>query len=108
MIERRKSRIEGWGVFATQPINKNKRIVTYDGDLDEAARLALPLGWICRAVNGHLPSNPGHTHTRLRMVLDGRGSGVRRRPGCRVGAPVGPADRRTLQHLVEGAASEPA
>jgi hypothetical protein len=44
----------------------------YYGDLDEAARLALPLGWICRAVNGHLPSNPGHTHTRLRMVLDGR------------------------------------
>jgi SET domain-containing protein len=32
MIERRKSRIEGWGVFATQPINKNKRIVTYDGE----------------------------------------------------------------------------
>ena len=32
MYERRKSRIEGWGVFATQPINKNKRIVTYDGE----------------------------------------------------------------------------
>ena len=32
MIERRKSRIEGWGVFATQAINKNKRIVTYDGE----------------------------------------------------------------------------
>ena len=32
MIERRKSRIQGWGVFATQPINKNKRIVTYDGE----------------------------------------------------------------------------
>ena len=32
MIERRKSKIEGWGVFATQPINKNKRIVTYDGE----------------------------------------------------------------------------
>ena len=32
MIERRKSNIQGWGVFATQPINKNKRIVTYDGE----------------------------------------------------------------------------
>jgi uncharacterized protein len=32
MIERRKSGIHGWGVFATQPINKNKRIVTYDGE----------------------------------------------------------------------------
>ena len=32
MIVRRKSRIQGWGVFATQPINKNTRIVTYDGE----------------------------------------------------------------------------
>jgi SET domain-containing protein len=32
MIERRRSKIQGWGVFATQPINKNKRIVTYDGE----------------------------------------------------------------------------
>jgi SET domain-containing protein len=32
MIERRKSGIQGWGVFTTQPINKNKRIVTYDGE----------------------------------------------------------------------------
>jgi SET domain-containing protein len=32
MIERRKSRIQGWGVFSTQPINKNKRIITYDGE----------------------------------------------------------------------------
>ena len=32
MIKRRKSKIHGWGVFATQPINKNKRIVTYDGE----------------------------------------------------------------------------
>lgn len=32
MIERRKSKISGWGVFAIQPINKNKRIVTYDGE----------------------------------------------------------------------------
>ena len=32
MIERRKSKISGWGVFATEPINKNKRIVTYTGE----------------------------------------------------------------------------
>ena len=32
MIERRRSAIQGWGVFATQPISKNKRIVTYDGE----------------------------------------------------------------------------
>ena len=32
MIEKRRSPIQGWGVFATQPINKNKRIVTYDGE----------------------------------------------------------------------------
>ena len=32
MIEKRRSKIQGWGVFATQPINKNTRIVTYDGE----------------------------------------------------------------------------
>jgi SET domain-containing protein len=30
-IERRHSRIQGWGVFAIETIPKNKRIVTYDG-----------------------------------------------------------------------------
>jgi len=32
MIEKRHSKIQGWGVFATQSIPKNKRIVTYDGE----------------------------------------------------------------------------
>ena len=32
MIEKRRSRIQGWGVFATRPISKNTRIVTYDGE----------------------------------------------------------------------------
>jgi len=32
LIERRRSKIEGWGVFATKPIPKNKRIVSYDGE----------------------------------------------------------------------------
>jgi len=44
----------------------------YDrADLREAARTAMRLGWVCRAVNGHLPQDPGSTHTRLRMFLDG-------------------------------------
>ena len=32
MIERRKSKIAGWGVFATEGIPKNKRIVSYTGE----------------------------------------------------------------------------
>src|SRR5262249_15805950 len=32
-IERRRSKLHGWGVFTLQPINKNTRIVTYDGEL---------------------------------------------------------------------------
>ena len=43
-----------------------------DSDLREAARLAMRLGWVCRAINGALPQDPGQTHTRLRMFLDGR------------------------------------
>jgi hypothetical protein len=43
-----------------------------DDELQEAARLAMRLGWVCRAVNGALPQDPGQTHTRLRMFLDGR------------------------------------
>ena len=32
-IIRRRSALHGWGVFALEPINKNRRIVTYDGQL---------------------------------------------------------------------------
>jgi len=32
LIEKRRSKIQGWGVFATRPIPKNTRIVTYDGE----------------------------------------------------------------------------
>lgn len=32
MIEKRRSPIAGWGVFATRPIAKNKRIVDYAGE----------------------------------------------------------------------------
>ena len=32
MIERRRSKIHQWGVFATAPIPKNKRIVNYAGE----------------------------------------------------------------------------
>jgi SET domain-containing protein len=32
VIEKRRSKIAGWGVFATQPIAKNTRIVDYAGE----------------------------------------------------------------------------
>ncbi len=32
MIERRRSRIHGWGVYATKAINKNTRVVHYAGE----------------------------------------------------------------------------
>jgi SET domain-containing protein len=32
-IARRRSKLHGWGVIALEPINKNTRIVTYDGEL---------------------------------------------------------------------------
>jgi Phosphotransferase enzyme family len=44
----------------------------YDGDLVAASRLAIRLGWACRAVNGYVPGDKEHTLTRLRMFLDGR------------------------------------
>jgi hypothetical protein len=40
-------------------------------DLAGACALARRLGWACRAVNGHLADDPGPTHARLRMFLDG-------------------------------------
>jgi SET domain-containing protein len=32
MIEKRRSKIHGWGVYATQTIAKNKRIIEYAGE----------------------------------------------------------------------------
>lgn len=32
MIQKRRSRIAGWGVFATEPIPKNTRIIDYAGE----------------------------------------------------------------------------
>jgi hypothetical protein len=43
----------------------------YDGDLTAAARLAMRLGWVCRAVNGYLPDDGDQVNTRMRMYLDG-------------------------------------
>ena len=40
-IARRRSKISGWGVYALESINKNRRIVTYEGELidhDESYR----------------------------------------------------------------------
>ena len=44
----------------------------FEGDLAAATRVALRLGWVCRAVNGHVPGDEERTFTRLRMFLDGR------------------------------------
>jgi hypothetical protein len=44
----------------------------HGGDLVAATKLALRLGWACRAVNGHVPGDATATETRLRMFLDGR------------------------------------
>jgi hypothetical protein len=41
-------------------------------DLVAATRPALRLGWVCRAINGHVAGDDGPTRTRLRMFLDGR------------------------------------
>ena len=32
-IARRRSKVHGWGVFALEPINKNRRIIDYAGEL---------------------------------------------------------------------------
>ena len=32
-IKRRRSKVQGFGVFAVEPINKNKRIIQYEGEL---------------------------------------------------------------------------
>ena len=32
MVRKRRSRIAGWGVFASRPISKNTRIITYAGE----------------------------------------------------------------------------
>lgn len=44
----------------------------FAGDLVAAATLAQRLGWVCRAVNGHVPGDDERTSARLRMFLDGR------------------------------------
>lgn len=43
----------------------------FTGDLVAAVRVALRLGWVCRAVNGHVPGDDRSTLVRLRMFLDG-------------------------------------
>ena len=31
-IQKRRSRVHGWGVFAREPVNKNKRVIDYAGE----------------------------------------------------------------------------
>lgn len=42
------------------------------GDLVGAATTAIRLGWVCRAVNGHVEDQLEQTRARLRMFADGR------------------------------------
>lgn len=44
----------------------------FPGDLVAATGPALRLGWVCRAINGHVASDDDATRIRLRMFLDGR------------------------------------
>jgi hypothetical protein len=43
----------------------------YGDGLAPAVDIALRLGWVCRAVNGHVPGDDDHTLTRLAMFVDG-------------------------------------
>ncbi len=40
MIEKRRSKIAGWGVYATAPITKNTRIIDYAGEMISHAESA--------------------------------------------------------------------
>ncbi len=72
----------GWGVDDVQgsvdvtPF-RDAYLAPFAGDrtgdeLRAACALALRLGWVCRAVNGHVPGRDAiPTWTRLRMFLDG-------------------------------------
>jgi len=79
-IVRKRSRLHGYGVFAAEPINKNKRIVDYAGELvrnsrsgaREARYLAEGCIWIFRvdrtwsrdaAVNGNIARFINHSCT---------------------------------------------
>jgi hypothetical protein len=47
-------------------------VAAYGARVVDAVEPALRLGWVCRAINGHVPGDDAHTLTRLRMFLDGR------------------------------------
>ena len=52
MIEKRRSKIAGWGVFATRTIPKNKRIVDYAGErIDNQESLKREIRYLKR---GHI------------------------------------------------------
>ncbi|HMJ00511.1 MAG TPA: phosphotransferase [Gaiellaceae bacterium] len=47
--------------------------IAKSADLEPASEIAMRLGWVCRAVNGHLAGEEtADTQARLRMFLDGR------------------------------------
>ncbi len=52
MLERRKSKIHGWGVYATETIPKNKRVIDYAGEkISNQESLRRERGYIRR---GHI------------------------------------------------------
>ena len=48
-----------------------ERFTPKGAELVAACAVALRLGWVCRAVNGHFPGQPDQTRTRLRMFAEG-------------------------------------
>ena len=73
-----------WGVDDVEGSTETRRSATptwsrspavaADADLVSACAIARRLGWVCRAVNGHLAGGEEaeRTRVRLRMFLDGR------------------------------------
>ena len=47
------------------------RLGTSLDSVRSASSIALRLGWVCRAVNGHVPDDPESTMRRLLMFMDG-------------------------------------
>lgn len=54
-----------------EPFARDRATTT--AELASACNTAMRLGWVCRAVNGHLSGSEAlHAQVRLRMFLDGR------------------------------------
>jgi hypothetical protein len=63
--------LEGVLAWGLDDVENSVDLAPFNGDLVAATRVALRLGWACRAVNGHVPGQDRQTVTRLRMFLEG-------------------------------------